>query len=143
MGMRSPIFNEAFSLSMARISGRCSTFELLSDARAVKLAPGTDTEISPAVIPEKEFRLSPEDPEEEPDEEEPVEPEAPPGANATLTVVGGAVPRVWILPRLTSITTTSITTSDFGLSISPSSFWAITIWSGVPRRVSDRNSGVT
>jgi hypothetical protein len=69
--------------------------------------------------------------------------DVPPGAKVTVALVGGFVPIVRVLLRLTSSMVTSIKTSDFGLSMSASSFWASTIWSGVPRNVSDLCSGVT
>ena len=94
------------------------TLVLASDAIAVKLALGMEIEMSPAVSPWSEFRVSP-----DPDPEV----EAPPGAMDALTVVGSTAPKVRSLSRLTSITKTLTRTSDLGLSISSRSFWARTI----------------
>src|ERR1700741_5479392 len=49
-----------------------------------------------------------------------------------LVLVGGVIPSVRLLSRLTCITTTSITTSDWaGARLAPN-FCASAIWSGVP-----------
>ena len=138
MGTRSPILREAFSLSRTRISGLCRTLVSLSLASSENDIPGIETEKSPALSEVKEFSVSPE-PELEPEELD----ELPPGARVTEALVGGLVPMVRVLFLLTSITMTSMTTSALGLSMSVSSFWARTIWSGVPRKVSERCSGVT
>src|SRR5437660_10339085 len=52
-----------------------------------------------------------------------------------LVLVGGVMPSVRLLSRLTCITTTSITTSDFALSWSSTNFCACAIWSGVACRM--------
>ena len=55
------------------------------------------------------------------------------GCSATVTLVGGLMPRVCALSRLTCMTAISINTSGFDLSRSSTSFCASAIWSGVPR----------
>src|SRR5262245_19325979 len=55
------------------------------------------------------------------------------GLRATEIEVGGWTPRVRALSRRTCMTAISTTTSGFALSMSPRSFSAIAIWSGVPR----------
>ena len=56
--------------------------------------------------------------------------------NATVALVGGLMPKLRILSRLTCMTATSTITSDLALSRSPTSFSASAIWSGVPRTTS-------
>src|SRR5215813_13927549 len=55
---------------------------------------------------------------------------------ATVTLVGGFMPRVCALSRLTCMTATSTITSERDLSRSPTNFSASAIWSGVPRTTS-------
>ena len=101
---------------------------LLSLIRDVKVAPGTLTRKLLAVrFPSWLMVNAPPLP----------LPEVPlppvPGTITTFAEVGGLTPILRTRSRLTCITTTSITTSAFGLSMSDSNFWASTIWSGVPR----------
>src|SRR6202162_5083504 len=53
--------------------------------------------------------------------------------SATVALVGGLMPRLWVLSRLTCMIATSTITSGRALSRSPTNFFARAIWSGVPR----------
>src|SRR3954454_18240801 len=55
---------------------------------------------------------------------------------ATVALVGGLIPKLRVLARLTCITATSTITSERDLSRSPTNFSASAIWSGVPRTTS-------
>ena len=55
------------------------------------------------------------------------------GCSVTEALVGGLIPSLCALSRLTCITATSISTSGLALSRSSTSFCANAIWSGVPR----------
>src|SRR5579864_8164398 len=78
IGTRSPIFRDAFSLSITRTWGRWITLVLLSEASSENEMPGIDTAKSPARRWVNESRVSPDEPEPELDE-----PDVPLGCSVT------------------------------------------------------------
>src|SRR6266536_3706353 len=143
-GTLSPIFNDAFWPSTARICGFWISFVLLSENRALMVAGEIVTWKSVAFRLPSAFRL--------------MELElvllvlsvlvlfvlvlllllllfvvVTLGCNCTVMLVGGLMPSVRFLSRLICITATSTTTSDLDLSRSLTNFCASATWSGVPR----------
>src|ERR1700680_1100784 len=111
-GTRSPIFNEAFWPSRARICGFWMIFVLLSLNNAVAVAGGIVTWKSVAFRLAIVFRLMPEvdDVELVVEVVEVVLVVLRLFCSCTVTLVGGLIPSVCALSRLTCITATSIST---------------------------------